>query len=248
MTHEEATLVISQTDLIAASKAGDLEKVTALFEANPTLVEVLNALTPKTGEATPQRAAACGRQTAVLTCFLEKGVVPDLFMACALGQVDKVDAYLKVYPKEVDAKGAYGVPLMNHAGNPEMVELLLKHGADATLAIIQLAWSGRVDLLKVAHAHGGLLNAPKHGRQALHIAAARGHVEAVAWLLQNGAYLLARAKGAEWECKTPLALAIMNEHQPVIELIKKRLPPKPPAKPFVARQGGGMGGGFRGRR
>ena len=239
MTHEEAKALIEPTGLTAACNVGDRAAVLAVLDTNPGLVEALNALTPKPGEETPQRAAARCRHIPVLELFLERGVMPDLFTACALGKLELVDAYLKAHPKDINAAGAHGIQLMVHANHPAMVSLLLDRGADPTVALAQLSWSGRVELMDVALKRGAKINEPKVGRRPLHIACARGHLEAVKYLLANGAEIDARSKGADWERKTPLALANMGNHVELVAFLHQYLLANPiPPKPGVPRFGG----------
>jgi hypothetical protein len=223
MTHAEAKEIIEQSGLLAAAK-GDLAQVKAILEGNPALIDAMNALTPKPGEVTPQRLAAAGRRLEILRYFIERGVQPELFMSCALGNTAAVELYLKAHPTEVDAKGAHGIQLIVHANDAAMVELLLNNGVDATTALPQLAWSGRVELLQVVLKHGAQVNPPKIGRTALHIACAQGHADAVKLLLDAGADINVRSKGAEWEFKTPLALALMGGHTAAAEVLKARMP------------------------
>ncbi len=229
MTHDEAKALIDQSGLIPACHL-DLAAVQAIFEPRPDLVEAMNALTPKPGDETPQRAAAHTRKIDILQYFLSRGVQPDLFMSCALGLTGPVNAYLTAHPKEVDAKGAHGIQLGAHVNHPQMVELLLKHGAEPTLFLIQLCWTGKVELIQIAIDHGAKINS-EHGRQPLHIAACQGHLAAVELLVKLGADTLVRSKGADWERKNALALAHMNNHTEVENFLRKHTN-LPPAAPF----------------
>jgi ankyrin repeat protein len=220
MTHEEAMALIAPTGLVAAART-DLPSVKAIIDAHPELVAVMNVLTPKAGEETPQRAAARCRHLDILQYFLDIGVQPDLFMAVALGNTKLVSAYLTAHPKEVNAKGACGIALMVHANTPEMVQTLLKHGADPTISLQQLSWAGRIELLEVAIAHGANVDPAEVGRKPLHIAAHQGHLPAVELFLKHGADPNTRSKGADWERKNALALAIMNNHTDVAVLLRK---------------------------
>jgi ankyrin repeat protein len=229
MTHEEAMATIAPTGLVAAART-DLAAVQAVLEAHPELVAVMNALTPKPGEETPQRAAARCRHLDILQYFLDKGVNPDLFMAVAMGNTALVSAYLTAHPKDVNVKGSHGIALMVHANTPQMVETLLKHGADPTISLQQLAWSGRVELLEVAIAHGAAVDPADAGRKPLHIAAHQGHKAAVELFLKHGADPNTRSKGADWERKNALALAIMNNHTELAAMLRKvtKLPVQQP--------------------
>jgi len=243
MTPEEAKQIIETSGLTVAAH-NDLPKVQQLLDAQPELVEAMNLLIPKAGDDTPQRAAAHARQIDILRLFIERGVNTDLFMACALGQTSMVDAYLTAHPKEVDAKGAHGIPLMVHANHPEMVELLIKRGADPTLALQQVTWSGRIELMEVALAHGAKADPIETGRRPLHIAAHQGHKAAVELLLKHGADPNSRSKGADWERKNAIALAIMNNHTEVAALLRPltKFAPQPVRRPGPPR------GQFRPRR
>jgi len=208
----------------------------------PVRIDVIgNHDNPKPGEETPQRAAARCRHLDILQYFLDQGVQPDLFTATALGNTKLVDAYLTAHPKEVNAKGAHGIALMVHVNTPEMVETLLKHGADPTISLQQLAWSGRVELLQVAIAHGASVDPPETGRRPLHIAAHQGHMAAVELFLKHGADPNVRSKGADWERKNALALALMNNHTEVAALLRKHTtmpfqPIRRPSTPFRAQR------------
>jgi ankyrin repeat protein len=212
--------LIAPTGLVDAARK-DLPSVKAIVDAHPELIGAMNAVNPKPGEETPQRAAARCRLLDILQYFLEKGVQPDLFTAVAMGNTRLVDAYLTAHPKEVNAKGAHGIALMVHANTPEMVETLLKHGADPTISLQQLSWSGRIELIEVAIAHGAQLDPENTGRRPLHIAAAQGHLKAVELFLKHGADPNVRSKGADWERKNALALAIMGNHTEVAQLLRK---------------------------
>jgi ankyrin repeat protein len=220
MTHEEAMALIAPTGLTDAARV-DLPAVQKILDANPQLVEAMNATMPKAGEENPQRAAARCRHLDILQYLLDKGVQQDLFMAVAMGNTQMVNAFLTAHPKEVNAKGAHGIALMVHANTPEMVETLLKHGADPTISLQQLSWSGRVELIEVALAHGAQLDPPGPGRRPLHIAAAQGHMKAVELFLKHGADPNVRSKGADWERKNALALALMGNHTEVAQLLRK---------------------------
>jgi ankyrin repeat protein len=232
MTHEEAMAVIAPTGLTDAAR-DSLVAVKAIIDANPGLLAAMNAVTPKAGEETPQRAAARCRHLDILQYFLDSGVQPDLFTAVAMGNTSMVDAFLTAHPKEVNAKGAHGIALMVHANTPQMVETLLKHGADPTISLAQLSWSGRVELIEVALAHGGKLDPQGEGRRPLHIAAAQGHIAAVELFLKHGADPNVRSKGADWERKNALALALMGNHKEVAALLRKHttLPVQQPRRP-----------------
>jgi len=254
MTQEEAKALIAASGLVEAAHT-ELPQVQALLEANPALIEAMNALQPRTGEETPQRAAAHCRKVDILKYFLSKGVQPDAFIAVALGMHQDVNAFLLGHPQEVNAKGAHGIALMVHANDAAMVKILIERGADPSEALAQLSWSGRVELMQVALAKGADVNLPKVGRRPLHIAAAQGHLPAVELLLSHGAEITARSKGAEWESKTPLALAIMNNHAEVVAVLRKVVAkweaehPRPQRGRGPMPQGRpGFGGGFRGSR
>ncbi len=237
MTHEEAVQIIKESGLPAAARS-DLAQVEIIMTAHPELVAAMNALTPKPGEETPQRVAAYRRKLPILQYFMDHGVQPDLFVACAMGLTAIVEVYLKAHPKEVDAKGAHGVPLIFHANHPEMVELLLNNGADPTVALAQLAWSGNPESLKVALKHGAKVDSPDIGRRPLHIAAYQGHLAAVEVLLAAGANTDVKAKGADWEFKNALALAMMKSQTEVVALLRTKLKPKlppPPPRKFTPR-------------
>jgi hypothetical protein len=73
-----------------------------------------------------------------------------------------------------------------------------------------------------------------------------GHKTAVEMLLQLGADPYARSKGADWERKNTIALALMGNHQEIVALLREHEKKNPPPK-FYPRAGlggaGGAGGG-----
>ena len=137
----------------------------------------------------------------------------------------------------MNAKRAHGIALMVHANTPEMVETLLKHARPHHLA----AATGLVRTHRINRSrHRSRCTTwipPDTGRRPLHIAAAQGHMAAVELFLKHGADPNVRSKGADWERKNALALALMGNHTEVAQLLRQHttLPFQPirrPSTPF----------------
>src|SRR5439155_1286572 len=116
---------------------GDYDRVKALFEAHPLLPAALNALDPGRVEETPQGAAAHLFCREILVFMLAQGVRLDLFMACALGKPERVDAFLREEPAQANALGAHGIHVLNHAADTSIALLLLEHGADPNYPVYE---------------------------------------------------------------------------------------------------------------
>jgi hypothetical protein len=104
----------------------DLDKVRALWEKHPTL---LNASWDWGGgdwETALGGAAHTGRKNIVLF-LLDKGARLDVFAAAVLGKLEFVKAAVAAFPGVVDAPGPHGIPLLAHA----------KAGKEDAAAVVQ---------------------------------------------------------------------------------------------------------------
>src|SRR5262249_31480636 len=120
LTHWQARRIVEEGNLIGpahGSVHGDFDRVKAALEQRPELVAALDALDPGRMEETPQGAAAHLGCREILEFMLSRGVRLDLFMACALGRVDRVAEFLRARPELANAQGAHGIHVLNHAAN-----------------------------------------------------------------------------------------------------------------------------------
>ena len=114
---------------------------------------------------------------------------------------------LAVNPAAVNNANKYGVTPLSAAcqnGNPDMVALLLKAGANPSIALpggetplMTASRTGKLAVLKFLIAHGADVNAKDadHAQTALMWAAAEGNAEAISALIAAGADLSAVSKG-----------------------------------------------------
>ena len=105
----------------------DLPMVKKLLEKEPA---VLNGMIDWGGgdwESGLGGAAHMGRRD-IVEYLLEKGARPDLFCAVMLGQLATVQAFLKLQPALIDAKGPHGFTLHWHANaGGEQAKAVLDH-------------------------------------------------------------------------------------------------------------------------
>lgn len=138
----------------------DLEKVKAILEENPTLLE---AKAPW-NETALQAACHMGRRD-IAAWLLERGAQPDLCCWAAMGEVEKVRQALEADPESASYRGVHGMSVLMHAafgGSLEVAKLLLDYGADT-------------------------VNEPDGASSPLHGAAMRGDKALVQLLLEHGA-------------------------------------------------------------
>lgn len=136
---------------------GDLQKVQALLEETPELLNLAHEWRPGDTETAIQAAAHVGHQEIALY-LLAKGAPLEISTAAMLGQLETVRDMLQREPALAQHKSAHGIPLLPHA-----------------------ALSGQVEMLELVFASG----ADQGSSMALGLAVGRGHTDAVRWLLEN---------------------------------------------------------------
>jgi hypothetical protein len=99
---------------IVAVAHGDLARVQALVEQDPTLV---NAAWDWGGGdwETPLGAAAHTGSREIAEFLLAHGARLDLFAAAMLGKLAVVKATVEAFPDIVQVRGPHGIPLLDHA-------------------------------------------------------------------------------------------------------------------------------------
>ena len=117
MTDLDRSLVIRESlvyEFVAAAH-GDAEKVGAMLDEHPALLNAVADMGQGDWESALGAAAHMGRKD-IATTLLERGARLDLlFLAAMLDELELVQAILKVFPEARHAPGPHGIPLMVHA-------------------------------------------------------------------------------------------------------------------------------------
>jgi ankyrin repeat protein len=211
--------------LFEAIKVGDLAAVTALLASDPALVNA-----PHASGLPPLMLATYFGRKEVVDLLLAKGAGLDIFAAAALGEVEQIDALLRVDHELIGAHSADGwtpLHLAAHFGHEHAVVLLLARGAHvnarSTNAMantpLHAALAGRHrGVVELLLANGAAVNAQQQGGfTALQAAARHGDPALAELLLDHGADPVIRTDGG----KTALAMAIEKGHAAVAELLRR---------------------------
>jgi ankyrin repeat protein len=171
----------SMTPLHVAANIGDVEKCKLLLESGAEI----NAQTPD--GATPLFFAAAWNHKQVCDLLLSKGAKLEIWTACALGNLTEVKRILAADPKLAKAADKrLGRPPLFWAvqrGESELVELLIKGGADANARAPRYSQAGNV--VTGPEVFGRAKE--RNGESPLHLAAERGSLPILKQLLAAGA-------------------------------------------------------------
>jgi hypothetical protein len=99
---------------LVAKSHGDLDRVRALIEAQPALVNAAWDWGAGDWETGLGAAAHVGRRDIALF-LLDSGARLDVFAAAMLGYLDVVEAAVAARPDVVSVAGPHGIPLIAHA-------------------------------------------------------------------------------------------------------------------------------------
>lgn len=206
-----------------AIKADDIFGLTAIVNANPSLVDAVN----ENRVPAVMFAWYYGRKE-VANLLVRSGAAVDAHTASAMGDTTRIEKSLAADPEVVNKHSVDGwTPLHLAAffGQKRAAELLLSRGASAlarsTNAMnnhpIHAAAAGRSrDLVALLLEHGAEVNATQHGGWTpLHAAAQNGDPEMTAVLLANGADPSIRADNNQ----SALDLALGKGAQEVVDLL-----------------------------
>jgi len=125
MTHEEAWPIVEESGLQGPAH-GELDGVKEILEGRKDLVVALNSVDYTLEDEIPQHAAAHCHQKEILEFMLSQGVGLDIFMACALARLEDVESFLEIEPELSNAKGAHGIPLLDHAKDNDVRQAIFK--------------------------------------------------------------------------------------------------------------------------
>lgn len=206
--HRLARLLVARgaaCDLPTAARCGLLERVTELLDAHPDQRDV-----PDEQNRTALYRATCvyGRfdeGLAVADLLRSRGAPLDVFSACTLGELARVEHLLERDPELARTRDPEGMTALHWAARPRrnpqhgkrILQLLLAHGADVTArnpqedqmtALHHVAeWSGSTDQADVLLAHGANLESTaRHGKTPLDYAIDRGRAAMAAHLRARG--------------------------------------------------------------
>jgi len=169
---------------------GNLEKVKQMLAEAPQLLNASYRWNENDSETAVQAAAQVGSAT-VEQFLLKQGAPLEICTAAMLGMRDEVEQRLNDDPRNANAAGAHGIPLLPHAvwsEDPRLVQFVFERGAKS----------------------GGTL--------ALHNAILRGNYELVEWLVDNAGPDI-RAKN--FQGKTPLAVATEHKNDRIVAFLNQ---------------------------
>jgi len=168
---------------------GNLEKVRQMLAENPKLLNVSYRWNENDTETAVQAAAQVGNSN-VAQFLLKQGAPLEICTAAMLGMRDEVENRLSEDPRNFNATGAHGIPLLPHS-----------------------VWSEDLRLVQLVFERG----AKSGATLALHNAVSRGNYQIVEWLLDNaGPDVTAK----NFQGKTPLTVASERSNDRIVSLLK----------------------------
>ena len=212
---------MSIDQLINAVKAGDLDAVRRLVEADSSIADT------QTPEGIPLvRMAMYYGQSSIADELAEAGAQLDVFSAAALGRLPAVQQALRENPQLLDALSSDGFPPIGLAaffGQREVAAWLLEQGADPrqiadnamrVQPLHSAVAGGHLEVARLLLEHGADVNAQQQGGfTPLHAAAQNGQADMIRLLLGHGAD---RALATDDE-KRPAYLAREAGHEELVE-------------------------------
>ena len=182
------------TEFTDAIQAGDIDRVAALIDADPTIVEQAQ------DNVTPILFAIYRGKMDIARLLLDRGAPVSFPEACALGDTDRAKAMLAENRQMLDERSQDGFPPLGLAiffGHRELARSLIEQGADVNAAatnaqrVAPLHAAAAVrdrDTMRLLLERGADPNARQQGGfTALHGAASRGDREMAELLLEHGA-------------------------------------------------------------
>ncbi len=213
-------------DFLAAIKAGRSAEVTAMLEADPSL---MNARDENGTSAV--LTAAYYQEPAIAQLLVQRGAALNVFEACTVGELSCVKDWLARQPELINAYAPDGfqpLGLASFFGHTDIVALLFDQGAQVnapshnSLRVMPLhsaVANKRTDIVRLLLDHGADVNATQADDfTPLHEAAQNGLLDVTQRLIERGAAINPRLAS---NGKTPLALALEGQHEDVAMLLKQ---------------------------
>ena len=218
---EEA--MASQSDVVAAVNAGDVEKTRALLAESPALASARD----ERGVSALMHAYYRGRKD-IAELILNSRSDLDIFEAVAAGRAEAVSAMLDRNPALAKSWSPDGFTPLHFAaffGQQEIARYLVRRGADVSAVSMNpmevtplhsAAAAHATEIVRMLLESGAPVNAKQHGGwTALHAAANNGDTEMIKMLLQHGADLVMQNDDG----KTPANIAEMKGRADALKLL-----------------------------
>lgn len=214
------------SEVFEAIKSGEVDKVRALIEADPALVNAKD----EAGNSAILLATYYGRK-AIVDVLRAQGAHTSIFEAAAAGDFERVRAWVEDDASLVNAfahDGHTPLGLASFFGHADIAEYLLSKGAEVNVASqnrmkvmpLHSAVAGRhIGVVKALLEHGADVNAVQQdGFTPLHGAAQNGQEEMVLLLLSYGADIDSRSANGQ----SALNIAEAEGHGVVAELLRRQ--------------------------
>jgi ankyrin repeat protein len=213
----------TQSDVIAAIHAGDIDKVKALLQGDPALASARD----DRGVSALMHAYYRGRKD-IAEIILDFRSDLDIFEATASGKADTVAAILDRdhgLAKNWSGDGFTPLHFAAFFSQPAIAHELVRRGADVSAvsmnpmevtALHSAAAAHATEIVRLLVENGAPVNAKQHGGwTALHAAADNGDEEMIRILLQHGA----DPRAQNDDGKTPAQIAQLKGRDKALQLL-----------------------------